>query len=101
MAKTLKEPLGAREPWNGQPCSSVLDARGELLRGEAAEHHRVDRSNARAGENRIDGLWHLRHVDCRSPRGRRSARRTCARARRPVWPPAHKKLSFKIERLRV
>ena len=23
MAKTLKEPLGAREPWNGQPCPIV------------------------------------------------------------------------------
>ena len=22
MAKPLKEPLGAREPWNGQPCSN-------------------------------------------------------------------------------
>ena len=41
----------------------MLDARGELLRSEAAEHHRVDRSNARAGEHRADGLWHLRHVD--------------------------------------
>ena len=41
----------------------MLDARGELFRGEAAEHHRVDRSNARAREHRADGLWHLRHVD--------------------------------------
>ena len=41
----------------------VVDARGEAGGGEAAEHHRVDRADARAGEDREAGLGDHRHVD--------------------------------------
>ena len=41
----------------------VVDARREARRGEAAEHHRVDRADARAGEDRERGLGDHRHVD--------------------------------------
>ena len=41
----------------------VVDARGEARRGEAAEHHRVDRADARAGEHREHRLGDHRHVD--------------------------------------
>lgn len=41
----------------------VVDARGQFLRGEPAEHHRVDRTEARTGEHRDDGLRDHRHVE--------------------------------------
>ena len=41
----------------------VVDASGELLRGEAAEDDGVDRADARTGEHRDDRLGHHRHVD--------------------------------------
>jgi hypothetical protein len=41
----------------------VVDALGELVGGEAAEHHGVDRADARAREHRDHGLGHHRHVD--------------------------------------
>ena len=41
----------------------VVDAGRELVRGEAAEHHRVHRANARAGEHGDHRLRHHRHID--------------------------------------
>ena len=41
----------------------VVDAHGELVRCEAAEHDRVDRADAGAGEHRDRRLGHHRHVD--------------------------------------
>ena len=41
----------------------VLDARGELGRGEAAEDDRVDRADPRAREHRDERLGDHRHVD--------------------------------------
>ena len=41
----------------------VVDARGEARRREAAEHHGVDRAEARAGEHGERGLGDHRHVD--------------------------------------
>ena len=41
----------------------VVDAGGELLGGEAAEHHRVDGADARAGEHGEHRLRHHRHID--------------------------------------
>ena len=42
---------------------AVLDAAGERIRREAAEHHRMDRADARAGEHRVGRLRDHRHVD--------------------------------------
>ncbi len=42
---------------------AVLDAAGERIGREAAEHHRMDRADARAGEHRVRGLRDHRHVD--------------------------------------
>ena len=41
----------------------VVDPAGQLVRREAAEHHRVDRADARAGQHRDQRLGHHRHVD--------------------------------------
>ena len=41
----------------------VVDARRELVGGEAAEHHGVHGAEPRAGQHRDDGLGHHRHVD--------------------------------------
>ena len=41
----------------------VVDTRGELTRREAAEHHRVNRADARAGEHRNHRFRHHRHVN--------------------------------------
>ena len=41
----------------------VVDADGELGRGEAAEHHRVDSADPCAGQHRDHGLGDHRHVD--------------------------------------
>ena len=41
----------------------VVDAGGELLGREAAEHHRVDGADARAGKHREHRLRHHRHID--------------------------------------
>ncbi len=41
----------------------VVDADGELVGGEAAEHHRVHGADARAGQHRDHGLGDHRHVD--------------------------------------
>ena len=41
----------------------VLDAAGEGIRREAAEHHRVDGAEPRAGEHRVGGLRDHRQVD--------------------------------------
>ena len=41
----------------------VVDAGGELLGREAAEHHRMDGADARAGEHGEHRLRHHRHVD--------------------------------------
>ena len=41
----------------------VLDPLRQLGRREAAEHHRVDGAETRAGEHREDGLGHHRHVE--------------------------------------
>ena len=42
---------------------AVLDAVGERVRREAAEHHRMHRADARAGEHRVGRLRDHRHVD--------------------------------------
>ncbi len=41
----------------------VVDAGRELLGGKAAEHHRMDRPDARAGEHADDRLRDHRHID--------------------------------------
>ena len=41
----------------------VVDAGGQLRRGEAAEHHRMDGADARAGQHGDHRLGHHRHVD--------------------------------------
>ena len=41
----------------------VVDAGGELLGGEAAEHHRMHRAEPRAGQHADHRLMHHRHVD--------------------------------------
>jgi hypothetical protein len=41
----------------------VVDAGGELLGGKAAEHHRVHRADARAGQYADDGFRHHRHIE--------------------------------------
>ena len=41
----------------------VVDPGRELVRREAAEHHRVHRAEPRAREHRDHGLRHHRHVD--------------------------------------
>ena len=50
----------------------VVDARRQLLGGEAAEHHRMHRADARAGEHGDDRLGDHRHVD-QHPVARRNA----------------------------
>ena len=42
---------------------AVVDAGGELLRRKAAEHHRMDGADARAGEHGEHRLRHHRHID--------------------------------------
>ena len=42
---------------------AVVDAGREFLRGEAAEHHRMDRADARAGKHREQRFRHHRHVE--------------------------------------
>ena len=41
----------------------VVDAGGELLGGETAEHHRMDGADARAGEHGDHRLRHHRHIE--------------------------------------
>ena len=41
----------------------IVDAGGQLMGGEPAEHHRVDGTQPRAGQHRDDGLGNHRHVD--------------------------------------
>jgi hypothetical protein len=41
----------------------IVDAGGQRVAGEAAEHHRVDGADARAGQHREAGLGDHRHVD--------------------------------------
>jgi hypothetical protein len=41
----------------------VIDATGQRQAGKAAEHHRVQRADARAGQHRESGLGNHRHVD--------------------------------------
>ncbi len=42
---------------------TIDDAPGQRFRGEATEHHRVDRADARTGQHRHRGLGNHRHVD--------------------------------------
>ena len=42
---------------------AVLDAAGERIRREAAEHHGMDGADARAGEHGVGRLRNHRHVD--------------------------------------
>ena len=42
---------------------AILDAAGERFRREAAEHHGVDRADARAGEDGVGGFRNHRQVD--------------------------------------
>ena len=42
---------------------AIGDAAGERIRREAAEHHRMDGADARAGEHRVGGFRDHRHVD--------------------------------------
>ena len=41
----------------------VVDAGREFLGRKAAEHHRMHRADARAGEHRDHGLRHHRHIE--------------------------------------
>jgi hypothetical protein len=41
----------------------VVDARGEFVCGESAEHHGVHGAESGRGQHRDDGLGHHRHVD--------------------------------------
>ncbi|KAG1250346.1 hypothetical protein G6F68_012853 [Rhizopus microsporus] len=41
----------------------IVDAQRQVMRCKAAEHHRVHRTDARAGEHREHGFGHVRHVD--------------------------------------
>ena len=41
----------------------VIDAPGERIRAESAEHDGMDRPDARASEHRDSGFRHHRHVD--------------------------------------
>ena len=41
----------------------IVDAGGELVRGEAAEHHRMDGAQPGAGQHRHHRFRHHRHVD--------------------------------------
>ena len=50
----------------------VVDPRRQLLGGEAAEHHRMDGADARAGEHADDRLRNHRHID-QDPVARRDA----------------------------
>ena len=43
--------------------AGVVDARGEFVRREAAEHHRVHGAQPRTRQHRDDGLGNHRHVD--------------------------------------
>ena len=43
--------------------AGIVDARRELVRGEAAEHHRVHGAQPRARQHRDDGFGDHRHVD--------------------------------------
>src|SRR5689334_22200044 len=54
-------PIAVRR--DDQPGGAVLCPLGQTLGREAAEHHGVDRSDARAGEHRDRGLRHHRHVE--------------------------------------
>ena len=42
---------------------AILDAAGERIRREAAEHHRMDGADARAGEHGVGRFRNHRHVD--------------------------------------
>jgi hypothetical protein len=41
----------------------IVDARGQAVRREAAEHDRMDRADARAGQHGEDRFGDHRHVD--------------------------------------
>jgi len=41
----------------------VVDAQGQVVRGEAAEHHRVHRADARASQHGDGRIHRVRHVD--------------------------------------
>ena len=58
--------LPPRMPASAQISSywfRVVDAQCQVVRGEAAEHDRVDRAEARAREHGEHGLGNVRHVD--------------------------------------
>ncbi len=44
-------------------AAAVLDAVRQAVRGEAAEHHRMDRAEPGAGQHRHRRLHHHRHID--------------------------------------
>ena len=46
-----------------QPGLRIVDAQRQVVRGEATEHHRMHRTDARAGQHREHGFGHVRHVD--------------------------------------
>ena len=54
------EPAGGRDD---DARASVVDAHGQLVRREAAEHDGVDRAQARAREHRHQRLRHHRQVE--------------------------------------
>ncbi len=68
--------------------TGVVDARGEFVRGEAAEHHRVHGAQPRTRQHRDDGLGNHRHVDhdavALADAQARAARRRTAPSRRAV-----------------
>ncbi len=71
---------------DGRP--RVVDARGEFVRGEPAEHHRMHRAEPCARQHRDHRLGHHRHVDddavALADAEARAARRRSARSRPAV-----------------
>jgi hypothetical protein len=60
------DPLAAAAAFVGgddDPGAAILDAAGERIGGEAAEHHRMNRPDPRAGKRGIGCLGDHRHVE--------------------------------------
>ena len=55
--------LDAARGGEDDPRLGVVDARRQLVRGKPAEHDRMDRADAGAGQHRERRLGHHRHVD--------------------------------------
>ena len=60
---TMRAPSMPARGREHDPRPGVVDAHGELVRREAAEHDRVDRAEARAGQHGHERLGHHRQVE--------------------------------------